>query len=150
MFQALQSAILLNMGTYRFFDHAADVGISVWAESLPDLFVTAFQGLMAWIGSPPDAAEHVEEEISLSAEDLDELLVRWLQEVLYLFHLRHAYWIQASGVQVTGKSATGRIRGIRFNLAQSKDYQEVKAVTYHQLQVREENGRWRANLILDI
>ncbi len=147
---ALQSAILNDVGTYRFFDHAADVGIALSAESLPDLFHTAVQGLMAWVGPPPDSADRVEEEICLNAEGLEELLVRWLQEILYLFQLKRVYWIEISGMTVAGNSAAGKIRGIPFNTDQALEYQEIKAVTYHQLQVREVNGFWLANIIIDI
>jgi SHS2 domain-containing protein len=78
------------VGTFEYFDHAADVGIRTRGSSLADLFLTGAQALMAWIGPVPAGDAALRETVTVDAEGLEELYVRWLQEMLYLFHQRRS------------------------------------------------------------
>ncbi len=143
--------ILGDMGDYEFFDHAADVGIRLCAGSLEDLFLTAAQALMAWIGPPPQG-NLAEQKVSISAEDLEELLLRWLQEVLCLFQLAHGYFTGAREISVDvglGKLDASVIL-CEWTEDKHREYQEVKAITYHKLKVDREGPLWVANVILDV
>jgi SHS2 domain-containing protein len=136
------------VGTFEYFDHAADVGIEVEASSLPDLFVTAARGLMEWMGPAPDSPPTRTESVAVQAENLDELRVRWLQELLYLFHRCRCYWLCVSVVEVTDRTVSATISGSPWK--EASGYQEVKAVTYHQVQVLKRSDIWHARVILDI
>jgi SHS2 domain-containing protein len=138
------------VGTYEYFDHAADVGIRVRGTSLADLFVTGAQALMAWIGPAPAADDSLRESVSVHADGLEELYVRWLQEVLYLFHQRHAYLTGAETVDVEDGRLHAMITASVWSDASASGFQEIKAVTYHQLEVCQDGPGWRASVILDI
>jgi len=138
------------VGTFEFFDHDADVGIQIRGDSLPDLFLTGARAVMSWIGSPPSAARSVHEPVSLEAEGLDDLLVRWLQEVLYLFQQRHAYLTGAESMEFLDGRMKGVVIASVWNDTDAVAYQEIKAVTYHQLEVTREGSGWSARVILDL
>jgi SHS2 domain-containing protein len=137
-------------GSYRFWDHAADVGIRIEAPTLEDLFVTAGRGLMEWIGPPPEGPATFLDLVSIQGEDAGDLLVRWLQELLFLFHQRHAYFLQVESIETGEKCLTARTVSARWDESSSHDFQEVKAVTYHRLEVKRHDGGWTASVILDI
>ena len=138
------------MGSYEYFDHAADVGIRVRGSSLPDLFLTGAQALMSWIGPAPACDESMKESISLRADGLDELFVRWLQEVLYLFHQRRAYLTGAESIEVGDGRLCATITASAWSDACASEFQEIKAVTYHHLELCREGAGWRASVILDL
>jgi SHS2 domain-containing protein len=139
------------MGRYEFFDHIADVGIRIQANSPQDLFVTAALALMAWIGPPPDG-ETVVERVSAEAEDLNELFVRWLQEIHCRFHLQHAYvtGVQEISVDFEQGDVEALVCSKTWDESMNKSYQEVKAITYHQLRIEQQGSIWLASVILDI
>jgi len=139
-----------GVGTFEYFDHAADVGIELTASSLPDLFVTAARALMEWMGPAPDSPASRTEKVTVEADNLDELLVRWLQELLYLFHRCRCYWLEAGAVEVTDRTIAATIKGSPWNEESERVFQEVKAVTYHKVRVLERRGIWHARVILDI
>jgi SHS2 domain-containing protein len=139
------------MGKYEFFDHMADVGIVVEGDTLQDLFATAAAGLMAWIGPPPEGPL-LEDKLSVEAEEKEELLVRWLQEILCRFFLRHAYLtgVREIVVDLEEGRVDASVVSKAWDESRSRDYQEVKAVTYHQLRIEQQGAAWRAGIILDI
>jgi SHS2 domain-containing protein len=137
-------------GTYEFWDHAADVGIRIDAPTFEDLFITAGIALMEWIGPAPVGTATFVDLVSIDGEDSEGLLVRWLQELLFRFHQRHAYFLQVESIEAVEKSLTARVLSARWDESSSRDFQEVKAITYHQLLVRPYDGGWTASVILDI
>ncbi len=137
-------------GSHEFFDHAADVGIALRAGSLEGLFVEAGHALMEWIGPEPDTPKGMKLSLQLKAETCEELLVRWLQELLFLFHHKHAYFAGVDSLSLTCLALSGEFAFRIWEDSSHRDYQEIKAVTYHQLYVRHEEGCWKARVILDI
>ncbi|MBE3098541.1 MAG: archease [Planctomycetes bacterium] len=143
------------MGTFTVFDHTADVGLEVRAESLADLLATAAravfdQALEDW----PAAAEIQEEVLARPAAgpegDLGELLVVWLQELLFRFETRRLVPLSFDFAAAGPREVRARVAFGRFDPARHRARLEVKAVTYHGLQVREEGGAWSARFILDV
>ncbi len=143
--------ILGDVAGYEFFDHMADVGIHVEAESLEELFVSAARGLMAWIGPLPEGATH-QDKVSVEAENQEELLVRWLQEVLCRFYLQHAFLAEVRDIQLDPGHL--RFEAVLISRIWEEEmrnhYQEVKAVTYHRLKIERRGAKWLARIILDI
>jgi protein archease len=137
-------------GCYELFDHAADIGIRVRAPSCASLFAVAGRALMDWIGPPPPSAEFRTRDLQLSAEDLEELMVRWLQELIFEFQHRHSYTERAEELKVSAGSLQTTLVGRIWDESSYGDYREVKAVTYHHLEVVREGSLWRANIILDV
>jgi SHS2 domain-containing protein len=137
-------------GTYEFFDHAADVGIRCRAASVGELFEAAARAMMEWMGPPPVGKVPVRVQVSLEADDREEILVRWLQEILYLFNQRHLYFIAADLLRVADTTLQGEVLARPWDQSSGRGYQEIKAITYHQLRVCEEGGIWHASVILDI
>ncbi len=142
--------MLGKAGSYSFFDHAADVGIRLRAGSLDELFATAGCALMEWIGPPPPNPERTEQLIVVTAEDRSELLVRWLQELLYRFHDAHGYFLGVKSIEFGPSDLTARAVISHWDEDWGRNFQEVKAVTYHRLQLGEQEGEWTASVILDI
>lgn len=137
-------------GTYEFFDHMADVGIQIQAGSLEELFRTAGRALMEWMGPPPEVGPHIEVEVHVEAEDSEELLVRWLQELLFLFHQRHAYLMEVPSISLQGWTMDATLVSRQWDESIAGRFQEVKAITYHMLNVSCEGSLWCACVILDI
>ena len=137
-------------GSYEFFDHVADVGILIRAPSLEGLFATAARALMDWIGSAPEGRPVSGLEMQVQAEDIEDLLVRWLQELIYQFQCRHTYITEVSNVRVVDNELKTTLAGIIWDENARQEYREVKAVTYHQLSVRQDQGFWEARVILDV
>jgi|WetSurMetagenome_2_1015567.scaffolds.fasta_scaffold04391_3 SHS2 domain-containing protein len=144
------------MGTFAVFDHTADVGLDVRGESLADLLQTAAratfdQMLEDW----PKEVETQEEVRAVPPKGLEgdqgELLVDWLQELLFAFETRRLVPLTYDFEQVGPAEVRAGVGFGQFDASRHRTRLEIKAVTYHELRVRQEpDGSWLARFILDV
>jgi SHS2 domain-containing protein len=134
---------------FELFDHTADIGIRVFAPSLSGLIEPASRGLYAVIVDL--APEGVVQEYSFDAtgDDPALLLRDYLTELLLLFERDQCLVVPTEGELTTVRLS---VRGRRSRVDETKSvyYREVKAITYHELALRQVPGGYEATLIVDI
>ena len=144
------------MGTFEVFDHTADVGFLFRAMSLPDLLETAARAVFGvmLLDMPQEVVRQEKVEVTCEAsvaDDLGELLVDWLQELLFRFETGRWAPIRFAFEEARAGRAVAQVGFGLFDPKRHRTGPEVKAVTYHQLSVRHEaDGTWSARLIIDI
>ena len=138
------------MGTHRLLEHTADMGIEASGETLEELFAQAAYGLLEIIAGNLEALCREEKIVTVEGEDSEELLVNWLNEILYLFEIKRFFPLDFEIEEVRGKRVLARVRGEAFDPQRHPVEREVKAVTYHQLLVEKTNGLWHARIYVDL
>jgi SHS2 domain-containing protein len=140
------------LGTVETFDHTADVGLRVRAGDLDDLFRSAAEGVFDYVVANRDQVREAEREsVSLRAETPADLLVAWLNELIFRCETRHRLYTRFDvRVAEDGRSLDAEIGGEPIDAARHELDHEVKAVTRHGLTLRRDGEEWVAELILDI
>jgi SHS2 domain-containing protein len=140
------------MGTIETFDHTADVGLRISAESLDDLYRTAAEGLFDYIVANRDAVEPtMYDSVDLRADMPGELLVAWLNDLIFRSETRHRLYTKFEVlVADDGLALHARIAGEPIDRDRHVLDHEVKAVTHHGLVLRRTDDGWLAEFILDI
>ena len=132
---------------YEILQHTADVRLRVTASSLEELFADALRGLMAVMGARPVGAHSVRAEtIELDSVDLTALLVDFLNEALVRAVVSRSAFTGASFASLGETHLSATLASVP---AASFD-EEVKAVTYHEAEVRRSGEGWTTMLVLDI
>jgi len=85
-----------------------------------------------------------------SLEALDELMVSWLDEFLYLYETEKLVFKRFQIKSIQQNQLRANAWGETMDPARHEIKSGIKAVTYHQLYVKEIEGRWEAQIILDI
>jgi len=139
-----------NRRKFKFIDHTADMGIQVYGETLSFLFQNAAEGLLHIITDPKRIREKESRKISVRANGLEELLVNWLNELIYLFEtggfLFRRFEILDLGEYFIEAVAFGEI----FDEGYHRILRTIKATTYHQLHVTRGKAGWEAQVIFDL
>lgn len=135
---------------YEFFEHTADVGVTVHGATLEDVLVHAAQALTELIVEDSRLAPAEERTVALQAEDPKTLLLAWLNEVLFWFSTDRFLPVEFEVRVADERSVRGRVRGERFDPARHTSGTEVKGITRHQFRVEQVNGRWEAQVIFDV
>jgi len=138
------------MKRFEVLDHTADIGIVVHGEDLRALFENAGEAFFHLITDLKKVKRRVERRIDIGGESLDRLMVDWLSELLYLHDVENLLFKEFKVESVGEGGLKAIVKGEPFQEGVHVIKTEVKAVTYHQIEVRQEKGRWRARVILDL
>ena len=138
------------MGSFRLIEHTADMGIEVFGDDLADFFVQAARGLKEMVSVTAGAAPSEERMVEVTGGDSSELLVNWLNEILFLLETRGFFPIDFRVEEAGEDHLRARVLGEPFDPQRHRVEREVKAVTYHQLQVEAVDGAWRARVFVDL
>lgn len=138
------------MGAYEVIDHTADVGIVVRASTLPELFETAAEGMCAFLIDPLTVENRAWRERRVEADDLAGLLVAWLNDLLVLLSAEEFVPKVFVVDEVGEHRLRATVHGEPVDPARHHFRLDVKAATYHALDVRREEHGWTARIIFDV
>jgi len=135
---------------FFILEHPSDIGIEARGASLAEAFAAAAKGLMSVIVDASTVEAKKKRSVSIQASDRGQLLVRWLQEILYLYDGQKFISKEFSVRDLTATSLTAEVRGEVFSLSRHRTLMDVKAVTYHQLAVGTDTEGDYVRVFLDI
>lgn len=135
---------------FEILEHTADIGFRARGRTLEQLFESAAEALM-FIAIEPDGIEpRSETSIEAQGEDLEALLVNYLSEVLFVWDARRFAMRRFRVLELTPERVRAEARGEPFDPARHNAKLIVKAVTYHQLHIHQDEHGWCAEVYLDI
>ncbi|MBI3894901.1 MAG: archease [Acidobacteria bacterium] len=135
---------------FEILEHTADVGIKAYGNSLQELFVNAARGLISLASGFPEASSTQRFSLSACGEDYEELLVNWLSEILYYIDAEGWIFSDFKIHRLESEFLEGEALGERHAEAAHRLRTSVKAVTYHQISVRQTPNGWEAVVYFDI
>jgi SHS2 domain-containing protein len=135
---------------FELFDHTADMGIRVRAASLPELLAPARDGLYAVIGDLQATGPSEPVFLDLTGEDAAGLLRDYLAEVLTVFDRDARIVTAVDAATFTQHHLTATLITAKLDNDRSALHREVKAITYHGLDVYSIPDGYEATLIVDI
>ena len=132
------------------FDHTADIGIAAEADTQAELFESLAESLAEQICPTSQVRPSIQRAVTVQAEDIEALAVDFLSDVM---NILQTDLFVVSSIQVASadsNSLSALLLGEPYDPARHEFAQEVKAVTYHQLAITEQAGKWSGQVILDI
>jgi SHS2 domain-containing protein len=133
----------------RTIEHTADHGIEVEADSVEELFEGAASGMFSIIVNLSTVSARESRTIAIEADDLEELMFKWLNELLYVLAAEELLLSRFEVKRVEGLRLEAVVVGEPVDPARHR-LGEIKAATYHQMLVERRNGSWFARVIFDV
>lgn len=141
------------MKEFEILEHTADIGIAAYGKNKKEVFINVAKGMFEIIaGENKNLKENFYGKIKLEADNLESLLFAWLNELLYIGETRLVILNKFQIKELSDFQIKAEVRGAKINPPSIKIEKEIKAVTYHRLEIKkdEESGLWRAQIIFDI
>ena len=135
---------------FREIEHTADLGIEVEADSAADLFSCAGLALFSLMVRPEGVKARDVWEVTVSAEGWENLFHTWLSHLLHRFLQDGFIAVTITVLEIDATHVHARLTGEKLDYERHDFETEIKAVTYHQLSVRNENDHWTARVIFDV
>ena len=124
------------MDKYELIDHTADVGVKAYGKTIAECFENAAKGMFDIITDNSEIENIGQYDIILEADELEQLLVDWLSELLFLNSSQGlVFGFFKVELDKKNNKLKGRVFGEKFELPKHKIGAEIKAVTYHMLEV---------------
>ena len=135
---------------YQITDHTADLGIIVKGHDFIRLFENAAKALIDLMVTGPPGAQRITRNIVVEGQDSEDLMVKWLGEILYLFSGEKLIATFIEIASITPVMLKSRLILSRFEPTMHRVRREIKAVTFHQISVERANQGWEARVVFDI
>ena len=124
---------------YRLLDHATDAIVEVTAPALEAAFLSAAESVVDITLDRETVRERERRQVAASGKDLDYLLLNWLEEVIYLL-ITEGFAVRRLDVRLS-RSDAYRIDAVAYgepiDLERHRFRVEIKAPTFHQMEIRE-------------
>jgi SHS2 domain-containing protein len=135
--------------SYRFIDHTADLGIVVRGVDPKSLFKNTALALVDIIVDAKVPGSQEKKAIDVTGDDWADLMVNWLREILYLWNGEEYLVKDVTVIELSEKQLRAEVALEAYQPQIHTIKTEIKAVTYHQIQVGPANGEWEARIIFD-
>lgn len=141
---------------FEFFDVTADVGYRAYGKTLNEAFENAALAMFEVMTDTTHVKPEVMKKITLESEDEEALLYDWLSELLFLHDSEYLVFSKFR-VEISDKIEDGEKVFILEAAAEGQEFDpniherrdEVKAATYHMMEIQKKNG-YTLQVILDI
>jgi len=138
---------------FEFFDVTADIGYRAYGDTLNQAFENAGLALFEVITDTSVLKPSIKKTISLKSEDKKALLFDWLNELIFLHDAEYlvfsCFQVDISGDESNGYQLDAVVWGEEFEQSQHESRDEVKAVTYHLMEIEKDDG-YRIQVIVDV
>ncbi|KPJ78815.1 MAG: hypothetical protein AMJ54_01655 [Deltaproteobacteria bacterium SG8_13] len=135
---------------YEIIDHTADIGLHVYGADAAELFSNAASALTDVITDHRGVVAAESLNLSVTGLDWPDLMVNWLRELLYLWSGKDLLVASVEIEQVSEQKIVAVASVEPFRSERHRIHNEIKAVTYHQIDVSESLTGWEAKIILDV
>ncbi len=135
---------------FEIIEHTADIGIVAYGTDIKQVFANAALGLFNLMADLDNLKEGVKREIELSAEDVEVLLVEWLNELIYISEVEHILFKRFEINELSNTRLKATCFGEKIKAGQHRLKREIKAATYHMLKLNKENSTYKVRIIFDI
>jgi SHS2 domain-containing protein len=136
---------------YREIEHTADVGLELEAPDLKAAFELAAASMFDLMCDLDSVGDGVRRTVRIRARDadLENMMVRWLTELLYVFESERLLLSGFVVTKLTSDTLEAEVVGEQFDADRHALKTEIKAATYHDLAVDQIRGVWSIRVIFD-
>lgn len=135
---------------FTLLDHDAEIGLALEAPDEAGLLEEAVRGFAALITDPATIRVVETRTVTIQGGTAEERLVRWLREWVFAADADGFLPAGARVAIAVDGTVTGEAAGERRDPARHSGLREIKAVTWHQVEVVARGGRWTGRVIFDV
>jgi SHS2 domain-containing protein len=139
------------MVKWEHFSHESDIGIRGIGSTCPEAFEMAAVALTAVVTDPESvsAREHI--DFCFQAENLDFLFYDWINHLIYEMDTKKMLFGRFEiRFVIDGLKLEARISGEPIDVQKHKPAVHIKGATFTELSVKQKNGDWICQCVVDV
>ena len=138
------------MKRYEQFPHTADIGVRAFGKDLKELFENAAFAMFDIIADLEGMSGETTEILEVKAANHEELLVAWLDELLYIFYTKQLIFYKFNIERLEEGSLRASVVGRPIAANRNRLKTEIKAATYSDLKINKIADGYSVEIIFDV
>lgn len=138
------------MKRYEQFPHTADIGLRIYGDSLDKLFENAAFAMFDTIADLEGLTTSLTQDIKVNASNYEELLISWLDELLYNFYTKQVIFSKFDIIELNDTGLRARAYGRPVGANRNRLKTEIKAATYSDLKIEKFETGYKVEIIFDV
>ena len=135
---------------YKLIPHTADLGIEIWADDLVGLYVNSARALFDLIVGLDKIEKKEKHVVSADGIDKEDLLISFLNELIFLFATKKLLFSDFQVEEISDTHIRITAEGEKFDTDKHEIIHEIKAATYHDINIEKVNNRYMTRIIFDV
>ena len=138
---------------FEFLEHTADAKFQAYGKSMEEAFSNAALAMFSIITDTKKIKKNIKKGIESKGHDLKSLLYNFLEELLFLIDTEHFLLNHIEELTIHKKEKEYFLEAIVVGDRYSKQYKttgDIKAVTYNEMEIKEEKGKVMVQVVVDI
>ncbi|MDR1820077.1 MAG: archease [Methanobrevibacter sp.] len=139
---------------YRYFDVTADIGFYAYGKTIEEGFENSGLAMFNVITDTSKVNDLVTKKIAIESEDLVSLLYKYLEELLFIHEVDLLLFSHFKVKSINKKNKTyeliGEVKGEEIDWSKHEKKSEVKAITYHMMNIQKNEEGYELKVILDL
>ena len=134
---------------FQEIDYSGDVGIEAWGSTPAEMLENAARGLFGLMASA-GVTGAASREVRVTSISPETLMADWLSEIITIAATHGELYCDVAVEHCTATEARGTVSGEQVDARRHTLRFDVKAATYHDLLLENEDGVWHGRVILDL
>ena len=135
---------------YEQFSHTADIGVRVFGETLKELFENAAFAMFDILADLEGLKGEIAQDFELTAPNHEELLIAWLDELLYHFYAKNIIFYKFEATELSADVLRAKAFGRSISENRNRLKTEIKAATYYNLKIIKRDDYYEVDIIFDV
>jgi SHS2 domain-containing protein len=140
------------MERYKFLEHTADAKFQAFGRTLEEAFSNAALATAGLMWNWENVEKKVEHQVKVKGNDLKQLLVNFLEEIIYLLETKSFLLGSVEKLMIEKEGNSFRLKALLKGDKHSDKYKihgDVKAITYNEMEVETKN-HFMIQVVVDI
>lgn len=144
------------MEKFKFLPHTADAKFQAFGLTLEEAFSHAALALCSLMWEPSRIDLTQELDIEVTGRDLEQLLMNFLEEILYLYETQNFLLGEVDELKISKRTTDSgyllraKFKGDRIKEKDERVFGDVKAITYNEMKIIQESGKVLIQVVVDI
>jgi len=138
------------MKRYEQLPHTADIAVRIYGGDLKELFTNAAYAMFDIIADLEGLKSSVSVDIDVKAASKEELLVSWLDELLYNFYTKGIIFFSFDISSISEDHLIAKAGGRHVGENRNRLKTEIKAATYHDLEIKKKDEGYSVDIVFDV
>lgn len=140
------------MERYKFLEHTSDAKFQAFGRTLEEAFSNAALATAGLMWNWENVEKKVEHQVKVRGNDLKQLLVNFLEEIIYLLETKSFLLGSVEKLMIEKEGNSFRLKALLKGDKHSDKYKihgDVKAITYNEMEVETKN-HFMIQVVVDI